>query len=78
MKRGESGLDLVLLLKSSNNHVGKDKLIFLVCFLIKVKQWKEKSLGVGLQDFFMSWQERSWFLRCEFSGCGLTSANKYC
>lgn len=53
-KRGESGLDLVLLLNSSNNHVRKEELIFLVCFLIKVKQWKEKSLGVGLQDFVLA------------------------
>lgn len=77
MKRGESRLDLVLLLSSSNNHVRKEGLIFLVCFLIKVKQWKEKSLGIGLQGFVMSWQERYWFLKCEFSRCALTSVNKY-
>lgn len=77
VKRGESRLDLVLLLSSSNNHVRKEGLIFLVCFLIKVKQWKEKSLGVGLQGFVMSWQERYWFLRYEFSRCALTSVNKY-
>lgn len=77
MKRGESRLNLVLLLNSSNNHVGKEELIFLVCFLIKVEQWKEKNLGVGLQDFVMSWQESYWFLKSEFSRCTLTSINKY-
>lgn len=56
MKRGESRLDFVLLLNSSNSHVRKEELLLLVCFLIKVKQLKEKSLGVGLQDFVMSWQ----------------------
>lgn len=53
-KREKSRLNLVLLLNSSNTHFKKEELIFLVCFLIKVKQWKEKSLGVGLQDFVMS------------------------
>lgn len=76
MKRGESQLDLVLLW-NSNNPVRKEELIFLVCFLIKVKQWKEKNLGVGLQDFVMSWQEECRFLICEFSRCALTSVNKY-
>lgn len=76
MKRGESQIDLVLLW-NSNNPVRKEELIFLVCFLITVKQWKEKSLGVGLQDFVMFWQEICWFLICEFSRCALTSVNKY-
>lgn len=77
MKRGESRLDLDLLLNSSNNHVRKEELIFFVCFLFKAKQWKEKSLGLGLQDFVMSWQERYCFLRCEVSMCVLISVNKY-
>lgn len=55
MKRGETRLNLVPFLNSSDNHVGKEELIFLICFLLKVEQWKEKNyLGVGLQDFVMS------------------------
>lgn len=63
MKIRESRLNIVLLLNSSNNHVGKEELIFLVCFLTEVKQWKENNLGVGLQDCVMSWQENYCFLR---------------
>lgn len=77
MKKGESRLNLVLLLNSSNNHVGKEELIFLVCVLIKVEQWKEKNSSVGLQDFVMSWQESYCFLRSCFSRCTHTSINKY-
>jgi len=77
MKIRESRLNLVLLLSSSNNDVGKEELIFLVCFLLKVEQWKEKNFIIGLQDFLVPWQESYCFLRSEFSRCNLTSINKY-